>query len=188
MSITSHRCGERHLEGDAPSSYSGRPPPKRGCCPLPPVRKVSADRELIDEYLKFPFDIVQRRAHQVDEQLLNFSDAVRPLGSSVGLLSSSYNLRVRLQRIRHLFHANASEAFPNKIQKEPVAPPKPAFFRPITSDLEELPHQFELLARDFLHFLHNIPELTDEGLNANVLNFEADLKYWASCLKEFEGW
>lgn len=166
---------------------------------------MSADEESIDGYLKFPFLIIQRRAHQVDEQLLNFGNAVRPLGSSVGLIASSYTVRVRLQQILHLLRENASEAFPNKIQKEPAAPPKPAFFQRtklrdpthqqplarITSDLEETPLQFELLARDlieFLHFLHDIPEFTDEGLNANVLNFEADLKYWASCLKEFEGW
>ncbi|KAG8973989.1 hypothetical protein FRC05_008046 [Tulasnella sp. 425] len=164
---------------------------------------VMADDRLQNEGAAL-FHQFEKRAHQVDEQLLNFGNAVRPLGSSVGLISSSYTLRVRLQQILHLFRENASEAFPNKIQKEPVAPPKPAFFQRtklrdpthqqplarITSDLEEIPHQFELLARDlinFLHFLHDIPEFTDEGLNSNALNFEADLKYWASCLKEFEG-
>lgn len=151
--------------------------------------------------------MARRRIRQVDEQLLTFGNAVRPLGSSVGLISSSYNLRARLQQILHLFRENASEAFPNKVKKEPAEPLQPlssrkkrAKFRNggvqprltrMTSDLEEFPLQFKLLAKDlvtFLHFLHDIPEFRDESLNASVLSFEGDLKYWASCLKEFEGW
>lgn len=56
-----------------------------------------------------------RRIRQVDTELLNFGNAVRPLGSSVGLISSAYNLRVRLQQILHLFRENASEIFPEKV-------------------------------------------------------------------------
>ncbi|KIO23073.1 hypothetical protein M407DRAFT_215440 [Tulasnella calospora MUT 4182] len=152
------------------------------------------------------FNQFNKRVRQVDEQLLTFGNAVRPLGSSVGLISSSYNLRDRLQQILHLFRENASEAFPNKIKKEPVEPLQPLSSRKkrgklrrlagqprstrLTSDLEDFPRQFELLAKDlvtFLHFLHDIPEFRDESLNASVLSFEGDLKYWASCLKEFEG-
>ncbi|KAG9016041.1 hypothetical protein FRB90_003765 [Tulasnella sp. 427] len=152
------------------------------------------------------FNQFNKRVRQVDEQLLNFGNAVRPLGSSVGLISSSYNLRARLQQILHLFRENASEAFPNKIKKEPAEPLQPlssrkkrAKFRKLsahprvarlTSDLEAFPEQFEQLAHDlvtFLHFLHDIPEFRDECLNASVLSFEGDLKYWASCLREFEG-
>ncbi|KAG8932387.1 hypothetical protein FRC00_014650 [Tulasnella sp. 408] len=153
------------------------------------------------------FNQFNKHVRQVDEQLLNFGNAVRPLGSSAGLISSSYNLRARLHQILHLFRENASEAFPNKIKKEPAEPLRPlssrkkraklrrAEFQPrltlMTSDLEKFPEEFEELARDlvtFLHFLHDIPEFRDEGLDASVLSFEGDLKYWASCLREFEGW
>lgn len=122
------------------------------------------------------------------------------------MISSSYNLRARLQQLLHLFRENASEAFPNKIKKEPTEPLQPLSSRKkrtkfrklaakprpthLVSNLEEFPNQFELLAHDlvtFLHFLHDIPEFRDESLNASVLSFEADLKYWASCLKEFQG-
>lgn len=150
--------------------------------------------------------MTHRRVRQVDEQLLTFGNAVRPLGSSVGLISSSYNLRARFQQILHLFRENASDVFPNKIKKEPTEPLKPLSSRKkrkivnkmaarprageLVSNLETFPEQFELLAHDlvtFLHFLHDIPEFRDESLNASVLSFEGDLKYWASCLKEFDG-
>lgn len=160
-------------------------------------------------YMHLPFPS-PRRVRQVDEQLLSFGNAVRPLGSSVGLISSAYYLRARLQQILHLFRENASDIFPDKVKKEAVEPMRPLSSRkrsksrdprrapnrqirpslPLISDLEEFPHQFELLAMDlvsFLHFLHDIPEFTDESLTASVFSFQGDLKYWASCLKEFEG-
>ncbi|KIO21825.1 hypothetical protein M407DRAFT_28592 [Tulasnella calospora MUT 4182] len=154
-----------------------------------------------------PLNQFKKRVRQVDKQLLTLGNAVRPLGSSVGLLCSSYNLRARLQRILHLFRENASEGFPNKIKKEspglpqPLSPQKKRAKRRrslavqhrlthFTPDLKELPLEFELLAKDlatFLRFLHDIPEFRDESLNASVLSFEGDLKYWASCLAEFKG-
>ncbi|KAG8884759.1 hypothetical protein FRB97_003279 [Tulasnella sp. 331] len=153
-----------------------------------------------------------KRIRQVDTELLNFGNAVRPLGSSVGLISSAYNLRTRLQQILHLFRENASEIFPEKIKKQPadlILPLssrkksrsrrtarhrptqtlRPTVGKGLTSDLEDFPEQFQFLAKDlvsFLHFLHDIPEFTDEGLNASVLSFEADLKYWASCMQDFK--
>ncbi|KAG9043620.1 hypothetical protein FS837_009319 [Tulasnella sp. UAMH 9824] len=103
------------------------------------------------------FNQFHKRVRQVDEQLLTFGNAVRPLGSSVGLISSSYNLRARLQQILHLFRENASEAFPNKIKKEPAEPLQPLSSRKkraklrraelqprltqMTSDLEKFPEE-----------------------------------------------
>ncbi|KAG8903781.1 hypothetical protein FRB99_002771 [Tulasnella sp. 403] len=155
------------------------------------------------------FELFNKRIRQVDTELLNFGNAVRPLGSSVGLISSSFQLRARLQQILHLFRENASDIFPDRVKRELVEPLKPLSSRKksktrlsrqgptrqirpyteLTSDLEQFPAQFELLAKDlvtFLHFLHDIPEFRDEGLNTSVLSFDTDLKYWASCLKEFK--
>ncbi|KAG8992062.1 hypothetical protein FRB94_013394 [Tulasnella sp. JGI-2019a] len=171
---------------------------------------IAVDDRLQNEGAEM-FNHFHKRIRQVDAELLNFGNAVRPLGSSVGLINSAYNLRTRLQQILHLFRENASEIFPEKVKKMPAEPIQPLSsrkksknrrtarhqptqtFRPnvqdLTSDLEHFPEQFQLLAKDlvtFLHFLHDIPEFTDEGLNASVLSFEADLKYWASCLQEFE--
>ena len=149
-----------------------------------------------------------KRIGQVDTELQNFANAVRPLGSSVGLISSSYNLRARLQQVLYLFRENASNTFKDKVTSDPPEPLRPFSSRkksktrrqrpthtlrpnaPLEKDLESFPQQLELLSKDlvsFLHFLHDIPEFTDEGLNGVVLSFEADLKYWASCLKEFDG-
>ncbi|KAG8913887.1 hypothetical protein FRC00_001338 [Tulasnella sp. 408] len=126
------------------------------------------------------FNQFHERVRQADEQLLTFGNAIGPLGSLVGLISSSSNLRARPQQILHLFRENASEAFPDKIQKEPAEPLQkasqtPSSGTPATSDLEKFPAEFEDLARDlatFLHFLHDIPELRDESLNASVLSLE----------------
>ncbi|KIY47537.1 hypothetical protein FISHEDRAFT_66082 [Fistulina hepatica ATCC 64428] len=57
-------------------------------------------------------------------------------------------------------------------------------------DLEAFPEQFLLFAEDvvtFLHSLNEFPEFYDETVNDNILSFEADLKYWASCLEVYHG-
>lgn len=123
----------------------------------------------------------------MDSELLSFGNAVRPLGSSVGLISSAWHLRVRLQQILHLFRENAADIFPEKVKHEQAeaAPPSssrktsmeraarrptqdPRLSRAIhlglsnmNSDLEAFPDQFRLLAKDllsFLHSLHDTPE------------------------------
>jgi hypothetical protein len=49
-------------------------------------------------------------------KLRNLSNAARQLGSSVGILSSAYHLRERVAQILHLFHENAADLFPRKVQ------------------------------------------------------------------------
>jgi len=39
----------------------------------------------------------------------------------------------------------------------------------------------------FLKCLNEFPEFTDEAVNASIMSFEGDLKYWASCLNEYAG-
>ncbi|KAG8916204.1 hypothetical protein FRC01_003299 [Tulasnella sp. 417] len=173
-----------------------------------PELPTTADDRLQNEGAAL-FNQFNKRVCQLDEQLLAFGNAVRPLGSSVSLISSLYNLQSQLQQILHLFRENASSAFPSKIKKDPAEPLPPSrsgtgranigrlAVQPrltlLTSDLEELPHQFELLAEALIAFLILLPDIpeftqfTDESLNTSVLNFEGNLKYWASCLSEFEG-
>lgn len=60
----------------------------------------------------------------------------------------------------------------------------------VSSDPESLPEELQLLAQDlntFLECLNQIPEFTDEAVNTSVISFQGDLRYWASCLKEFKG-
>ncbi|TFY80138.1 hypothetical protein EWM64_g3875, partial [Hericium alpestre] len=151
-----------------------------------------------------------RRVNNLDKELRNFSNAARQLGSSVGILSSAFHLRERLTQIAYLFRENAADLFPRKVSHQPkesiVSPnigPRsrkrarskapPHVRRPlIVGDLdpEDFPAQLGWFAREvvtFLHCLNEFPEFTDEGVNASIIAFEGDLKYWASCLKTYEG-
>lgn len=93
-----------------------------------------------------------------------------------------------------LFHENASDLFPRKIQHNKPSPPvTDAVARPTVNedlDLEYFPEQFESLAVDvkkFVQSLNEFPEFMDDAVNASVEAFEGDLKYWASCLREYTG-
>ncbi|KAF8524312.1 WD40 repeat-like protein [Hysterangium stoloniferum] len=186
----------------------------------------SSSTTLFDEEPELPSvdDQVQAKGAEVfnrfqrkglDKELQNFANAVRQLGSSVGLLSSSFHLRQRLAQILFLFRENAADLFPRKVKrdeqremhsmhvvrdriqanksrrKRQKLPPNVS--RPsVPDDLkrENFTDQLEFLALDittFLECLNEFPEFTDEAVNASILAFEGDLKYWASCLRDFEG-
>ncbi|KAJ8693750.1 hypothetical protein PTI98_008717 [Pleurotus ostreatus] len=159
------------------------------------------------------FNKFQKRILNLDKELRNFANAARQLGSSVAILSSAFHLRVRIAQILFLFRENAADLFPRKIARKeretPINPnhkllqrgrrltkrykPPPNVARPIIKedlDVEDFPHQLESLGVDvttFLDCLNEFPEFTDEAVNASILSFEADLKYWASCLREYQG-
>jgi len=145
--------------------------------------------------------LLDRRVKWLDKGLQNFINAVRQLGSSVGLLSSAFQLRARLAQILHLFQLNAAELFDDSEpvwllksrSKEWRRRPTETRIRPtwdIQSDPESMPDELELLAEDlntFLECLNQIPEFSDEAVNTSVTSFQDDLKYWASCLRDFKG-
>ena len=136
----------------------------------------------------------------LDKELRNFANAARQLGSSVGILSSSYHLRGRLAQILYLFRENAADLFPRKVRHQTReesltthpnlhflktkrhhrAPPH--VLNPIVDeklDPEDIPEQLQLFARDvttFLDCLNEFPEFTDEAVNSAVLSLEGDLK------------
>lgn len=132
------------------------------------------------------------------EQLRFFSNAIRPLGSSVGILSASFHLRERLELLVHLFRENAADLFPRKVSKEsgqvPAKPGSPSGKRrqrPGTltrltnpqrlekADLEAFPEELEGLASDMtnlLDCLNEFPEFTDEAVNSSILALNTDLK------------
>ncbi|KAF9457745.1 hypothetical protein BDZ94DRAFT_1326045 [Collybia nuda] len=175
------------------------------------------DVPTVDEHLQVvgaeAFNRFQRRINNLDKELRNFANASRQLGSSVAILSSAFHLRERLAQILYLYHENAADLFPRKIthiSRETVddtrfngtrhrhgkmarykAPPHVA--RPTVHenlDPEFFPDQLNALATDvttFLNCLNEFPEFTDEAVNASILSFEGDLRYWASCLKEYAG-
>ncbi|KAH9936025.1 WD40 repeat-like protein [Amylocystis lapponica] len=161
------------------------------------------DRDVptVDEHLQKigadAFNRFQRRITNMDRE-------------SVGILSSSFHLRERLAQVLFLFRENAAELFPRKVSHQPreipvdpnsrqqwrkskryKAPPHVASPTLVeTLDPEDLPYQLEMFARDvttFLDCLNEFPEFTDEAVNASIRSLEGDLKYWASCLKAYEG-
>ncbi|TFK48969.1 WD40 repeat-like protein [Heliocybe sulcata] len=150
-----------------------------------------------------------RRVLNLDKELRNFANSARQLGSSVGILSSSFHLRERLVQILFLFRENAADLFPRKVtrqsrdalvnpnsrysrkrakRKAPHHIVRPAVFDNL--DPEDFPTQLEMFAKDvmtFLKCLNEFPEFQDEAVNASIHALHGDLKYWASCLKAYDG-
>ncbi|KAH9941858.1 WD40 repeat-like protein, partial [Epithele typhae] len=173
------------------------------------------DRDVptVDEHLQKvgaeTFNKFQRRMNNLDKELRNFANAARQLGSSVGILSSSYHLRGRLTQVLFLFRENAADLFPRKIHhqsRDSITNPQLAQYRkskrhrapphvhnPVLMEKlepEDFPEQMQMFAQDvttFLDCLNEFPEFTDEAVNSAILSLEGDLKYWASCLKAYEG-
>ncbi|KAL1743517.1 hypothetical protein HDZ31DRAFT_64939 [Schizophyllum fasciatum] len=164
------------------------------------------DVPTVDEHLQVrgaeEFRAFEKRVNALDKELRNFAHASRQLGSSVAILSSAFYLRERLAQILVLFHENASDLFPRKIQHNKPSPPatdavpnrrkrrvrdaqskiNPHVARPTVKedlDLEFFPDQFEALAVDvkkFVQSLNEFPEFMDDAVNASVEAFEGDLK------------
>lgn len=114
-----------------------------------------------------------------------------------------------------LFRENAADLFPRKIQRQSVEAfldqrnrtqetstskrkrwrhkTLPHTVQPVIlekPDVEDFPEQLQAFARDvttFLDRLNEFPEFADEAVNTAIIAFETDLKYWASCLKTYEG-
>ncbi|KAG8889873.1 hypothetical protein FRB98_002227 [Tulasnella sp. 332] len=176
------------------------------------IKRGGALLALLDELQALKDDSGDDLAEEVPLANLGaFMRSIRPLGSSIGLIASVCQLRIRLHQILHLFCENASEMFPEKVKRQSLDMILPLSLRraskggqtsrrsstqtlrpiekDLTSDLGSLPMQLRFLAKDLvllLHLLHDIPEFADEALNPSVLGFEADLMYRASCLQEFE--
>jgi WD repeat-containing protein 26 len=133
--------------------------------------------------------------------LRNFSKAARQLGSSYGILFSTDKLHGQVAVVLHLFRINAISLFPDKMrrlayeviphstlhtklkkkQKENISGESTSESTPY--NLEDIPHQLEELAglaRALLNKLNEVPQFTDEAVDASIRLFETDLKvsYW----------
>jgi hypothetical protein len=135
-------------------------------------------------------------------KLRNLSNAARQLGSSVGILSSAYRLRERVAQILYLFHENAADLFPRKVQHHDVIAQQdtgtkrhrskrsPNFRTPVIAgdlDPEDFPIQMSQFAEDltvFLEYLNEFLEFTDEAVIASILAFQGDLKVCLNLLPE----
>lgn len=139
---------------------------------------------------------MNRQVNALDKGLQQFQNAARQLGSSIGLLSSAYQLRQRLIVVLHLFRENAQSLFPKYIKPKPehldgpasrkstkLDGPKAAILRrpamKVEKDTEDLPEELGHLAEDVMSFLHHLeeyPEFIDEAVNASITAFQHDLK------------
>ncbi|KAI0090434.1 WD40-repeat-containing domain protein [Irpex rosettiformis] len=176
---------------------------------LQPSFEADRDVPTTDEHLQKVgaemFNKFERRITNLDRELRNFANAARQLGSSVGILSSSFHLRECLAQILYLFRENAADLFPRKIPRREqdtvlntaVRPRRKAKAPPHTTspsvadlDVQDFPAQLEKLSQhmvSFLDCLNEFPEFTDEAVNAAIISLEGDLRYWASCLKAYDG-
>ncbi|KAF9051401.1 hypothetical protein BJ165DRAFT_1448497 [Panaeolus papilionaceus] len=182
-----------------------------------PSSEDDKDVPSVDEHIQVAgaetFLKLQRRINNLDKELRNFSNAARQLGSSVAIVSSAFHLRERLARVLFLYHENAADLFPRKVQHSSLYFPDESspssrrrrglqrlkgkaqlhLPRPIVThnlDPETFPDQLELLSKEvstFVRYLNGFTEFTDEAVNASTLSFTGDLKYWSSCLREYSG-
>ncbi|CEL57328.1 hypothetical protein RSOLAG1IB_02067 [Rhizoctonia solani AG-1 IB] len=150
------------------------------------------------------FNAFNSHVSTLDHQLQGFANAIRQLGSSVGLLNATYYLRGSLIQIEYLFRENAADLFseiPRKRERSRDSPLRSKAERdrvhtgmrpqikPLR-DIELIPEEMDRLAQQihvFLNRLNDIPEFTDEIVNDSFMSFASDLRYRASCLKEFKG-
>ncbi|KZV68541.1 WD40 repeat-like protein [Peniophora sp. CONT] len=174
----------------------------------PRVKKKAFENKATKICKAWVFHRFAREINHLDDALRNFSNSARLLGSSVDILSSTYHLRERLTVIRYLFRENAAHLFPRKIAHAP----EESLHRPAIPDRrrsqskvhsntrrlpildppthEDFPKELDMLARDMMAFLLDFNDLLDypdEALNLPVMSFEEDVKYWASCLKAYDG-
>ncbi|KAN0131941.1 WD40 repeat-like protein [Lactarius tabidus] len=156
------------------------------------------------------FNRFQRRVNDLDKELRTCVNATRQLGSSVAILASVFQLRDRLAQISFLFRENAASLYPRKVvrlARESLVGrsklPRRRLARQRTSqargrrrleldklNLEDFPQHLELFASDlstFSYSLNEFPEFADKAIDAPIIAFEDDLKYWASCLIAYEG-
>lgn len=168
---------------------------------LPTVSKdVKQQAAGADRFFKF-----QKQVENLDIELCNFENAARHLGSSVGILSSASKLRKRLTNILFLIRENAASLFPRRVirhSREALLNPdamdgdrrRAAWRRrrplPLDDNLQPdtLPYHLGNFADDVKNFvkcLNEFPEFDDVAVNQSMMEFEGNLRYWATHLNEY---
>ncbi|QRW23272.1 WD40 repeat protein [Rhizoctonia solani] len=187
---------------------------KRGCLPIAilvtkdvPLSMNRGDTER--------FRAFQRSIGLLDLKLQSFANAIRQLGSSVGLLDSTTCIQERLPQILRLFRENASRLFKTGVvMQDPDAQAHTSQRYERRSDswretrrqslalsagslnINTFPSQLKSLATDLITFvdrLNDVPEFVDTAVHTthgpvveSCRAFAGDLQYRADCLSEFE--
>ncbi|KAF8702941.1 negative gluconeogenesis, partial [Rhizoctonia solani] len=161
------------------------------------------------------FRAFQRSIGLLDLKLQSFANAIRQLGSSVGLLDSTTCIQERLPQILRLFRENASRLFKTGVvMQDPDAQAHTSQRYERRSDswretrrqslalsagslnINTFPSQLKSLATDLITFvdrLNDVPEFVDTAVHTthgpvveSCRAFAGDLQYRADCLSEFE--
>ncbi|KAG8943140.1 hypothetical protein FRC03_002648, partial [Tulasnella sp. 419] len=182
---------------------------------LTPLREQD-NKENIDERVQLKgadaFFHFENCIRNILTELLGFESDIRSFATASDIISSSNQLRSRLQQVVHLFRVNASDLFPDRVTKESptdgmvsanephgvgVRIEEPGASTPMSGvqlhvipDLEELPEQLGRSAEDlnlFLETLNEIPAFTEAISGLRTLGAPSNLSYWSSHLREFQG-
>lgn len=139
---------------------------------------------------------LRREIKNLESQIHEFIDGVRPLGSSSGLIFSARRLRYRMAEIQDRFSANAAAiyvAFRENLTSElpeDLRVRSPVNFGRQGGSMESFPDLLQDLAsevREFMHSLRDIPEFSDKGLTESLDAFAAWMDYRANGLQDFGG-
>ncbi|GAB1519483.1 hypothetical protein RhiTH_002551 [Rhizoctonia solani] len=126
----------------------------------------SQSREGVAIFLAFDNHVTS-----LDRQLQGFANAVRQLGSSVGLLNATYYLRGSLIQIEYLFRENAADLFSEirrkrdgsrdsplratKAERDRVHTGMRPQIKPL-KDIEQLPEEMDRLAQQIHVFVNRL--------------------------------
>ncbi|KAG8929539.1 hypothetical protein FRC01_004189 [Tulasnella sp. 417] len=137
---------------------------------------------------------LERGIRSLEDRIHECTRAVRPLGSSSGLIFSAIGVRRHMTEIQDVFFANAAAiyvAFGEKPESE--LHPKLRSYSPAKSgrqagDMKDFPDYLTGFAselRQFLNSLYDIPEFSDKALTDSIEGFAAWLDYRANGLQDF---
>ncbi|CUA69549.1 putative WD repeat-containing protein slr0143 [Synechocystis sp, PCC 6803 substr. Kazusa] [Rhizoctonia solani] len=165
---------------------------------LPKDEITSTDAEVIERFQTF-----DQQIHSLRLKLQSFASAIRPLGSSVGLINATHQIRAHLIQIRDFFRENATQLFdalPRPVNvgiRPPIGEEWGKSWRhsywasnqTSETNIDKLPDELKSLATElrlFLKRLGEVPDFADSAVKTSIMAFEVDLKYHASCLEEYK--
>ncbi|KAF8322113.1 hypothetical protein DL93DRAFT_2162961, partial [Clavulina sp. PMI_390] len=152
------------------------------------------------------FQMFEQRLKTLDQELLSFINAVRHLGSSIGLTRSAEEIRKRLENLREIFRGNLDRlhngradeflesefhepgtraragTFPPTSQRRRPWRRKTAHVSHVESGIDYLPAILKDLAdelKSFKNYIDEIADFSDEAVGSSLEKFASDLCYWS---------
>ncbi|KAG9043062.1 hypothetical protein FS837_010067 [Tulasnella sp. UAMH 9824] len=155
-----------------------------------PAERLMGDSQLQRDSRK-DFTLFEKSVKELEENLEIFMRAVRPIGSSSGLIHAARNLEDQMMKILDQMRFTAAKIWTkfatNKERPQSVLP-EDLRNGPMTSWM--LAKSFRSLSetlREFLESLQDIPEFADKRLEDSLEAFRYWLEYRANALNAYEG-